>query len=333
MVCLSACYYVQATRGQMEVLSKREPIDEILENPDTPEELSRKLALVLEARQFSVDELGLPDNKSYRSYTDLERDFVVWNVFAAPEFSLDAREWCYPIVGCVSYRGYFSQEAARKEANKLSEKGFDVAVGGVPAYSTLGNFNDPVLNTMMRWDDIQLVSTLFHELAHQVLYIKNDTAFNESFATTVEEIGIERWLAMRGRKGDMTRYRERKELRRELMNLVNSAREDLRDYYVRDVAAEEKRHLKAGRLKQLSTDVGRTLDAAGRANNHWLSSELNNARLLPMALYEEHVPAFRAQFVECDFDLTCFYGRAKEISKLKKPERDARLDELQQPPP
>jgi predicted aminopeptidase len=333
MVSLSACYYVQATRGQMEVLSKREPIDEILENPDTPEELSRKLALVLEARRFSVDELGLPDNKSYRSYTDLERDYVVWNVFAAPEFSLEAREWCYPIVGCVSYRGYFSQEAARKEADKLSEQGFDVAVGGVPAYSTLGNFNDPVLNTMMRWDDIQLVSTLFHELAHQVLYIKNDTAFNESFATAVEDIGIERWLAMRGRKGDMSRYRERKELRRELINLVNSAREDLREYYVREVVAEEKRDLKAARLKQLSADVGRTLDAAGRAHSHWLSSELNNARLLPMALYDGHVPAFRAQFVECEFDLTCFYERVKEISKLKKPERDARLDELQQLPP
>jgi len=327
-VCLSACYYVQATRGQLEVLRKREPIDEILESPDTSEELSRKLALVQDARQFSVDELGLPDNKSYRSYSDLERDYVVWNVFAAPEFSLDPREWCYPVVGCVSYRGYFSQEAARKEADKLGKKGFDVAVGGVPAYSTLGNFNDPVLNTMMRWDDLQLVSTLFHELAHQVLYIKNDTAFNESFATAVEEIGIERWLATTGREQDMQVYRERKDLHRELMDLVNSAREDLRAYYARDVDAAEKRHLKAMRLERLSVDVSGVLGAAGRADNHWLSSELNNARLLPMALYEERVPAFRALFAECEFDFTCFYDRTKAVSKLDKPERDARLDDL-----
>jgi predicted aminopeptidase len=328
VACLSACYYLQATRGQLEVLSKREPIDEILESPDTSEDLSRKLALVQDARQFSVDELGLPDNKSYRSYSDLERDYVVWNVFAAPEFSLDPRKWCYPIVGCVSYRGYFSQEAAHEEADKLSKKGFDVAVGGVPAYSTLGNFNDPVLSTMMRWDDLQLVSTLFHELAHQVLYIKDDTAFNESFATAVEEIGIERWLAMRGRKGDMSRYRERKNLHRELMGLVNAAREELRDYYAREVAAAEKRQLKAARLERLSADVSSVLNAAGRADNHWLSSELNNARLLPMALYEERVPAFRALFAECEYEFTCFYERAKEVSKLKKPERDARLDEL-----
>ena len=188
---LSACYYVQATRGQIEVLSKREPIDEVLASPETDDELGRRLRLVQEAREFSIDELGLPDNDSYRSYSDLERDFVVWNVFAAPEFSLQAREWCYPIVGCVSYRGYFSETAAREEADRLARKGFDVAVGGVPAYSTLGNFADPVLSTMMRWDDVRLVSTLFHELAHQVLYIKDDTAFNESFATAVEEIGIE----------------------------------------------------------------------------------------------------------------------------------------------
>jgi predicted aminopeptidase len=330
LVSLSACYYVQATRGQMEVLSKREPIDEILASPETPEELSHKLGLVQEARQFSVDELGLPDNKSYRSYSDLERDFVVWNVFAAPEFSLDARQWCYPIVGCVSYRGYFSEDAAHKEAEKLSEMGFDVAVGGVPAYSTLGNFNDPVLNTMMRWDDVQLVSTLFHELAHQVLYIKNDTAFNESFATAVEEIGMQRWLATNGRERDMSRYLERKSLHRDFVDLVDEARDDLRDYYDRDIEAEEMRRLKATRLRRLSADVSRVLEVAGRADSHWLSSDLNNARLLPMALYEKYVPAFRGLYSRCDADLDCFYRRAEEISKLGEVERNAHLEALSQ---
>ena len=312
----------------MEVLSKREPIDEILASPDTPAELSRKLKLVQEARQFSVEELGLPDNKSYRSYSDLERDFVVWNVFAAPEFSLDARRWCYPFIGCVSYRGYFSEEAAHKEADKLSKQGFDVAVGGVPAYSTLGNFNDPVLNTMMRWDDLHLVSTLFHELAHQVLYIKDDTGFNESFATAVEEIGIERWLATNDRDHDLSRYRERKELHRDFIDLVSETRADLRNYYDREIEAEEMRQLKATRLERLSADVSRVLEAVGRADNHWLSSDLNNARLLPMTLYDERVPAFRGLYAGCDADLACFYREAKSISELKKLPRDARLDEL-----
>ena len=329
-VFLSSCYYVQATRGQMEVLSKREPIDEILASPDTPEELGRKLELVQEARQFSVDELGLPDNKSYRTYSDLERDFVVWNVFAAPEFSLDARRWCYPIVGCVSYRGYFSEDAAQKQADKLGKKGFDVAVGGVPAYSTLGNFSDPVLSTMMRWDDSHLVSTLFHELAHQVLYIKDDTAFNESFATAVEEIGIERWLATNDREHDMSRYRERKELHRDFIDLVSEARRDLRDYYSREIEADEMRELKAARLERLSTDVSGVLKAAGRADNHWLSNDLNNARLLPMTLYEERVPAFRKLYADCDASLDCFYQQAVAISELDETERNARLDALSQ---
>ena len=325
---LSSCYYVQATRGQIEVLSKREPIDEILESPETEAELRRRLGLVQDARQFSVDELGLPDNRSYRSYSDVERDYVVWNVFAAPEFSLEAREWCYPIVGCVSYRGYFSEEAAHREAGKLREKGFDVAVGGVPAYSTLGNFNDPVLNTMMRWDDVTLVSTLFHELAHQVLYIKDDTAFNESFATAVEEIGIERWLAAKGRPGDMDAYRAGKALRRRLVDLVNAARDDLADYYGREIDPDTMRQLKSARLEQLAFDVSAELRAAGRSENHWLTGKLNNARLLPMSLYDGQVPAFLALYADCGSKLECLYEEAAEIAALEQEDRDARLDAL-----
>jgi predicted aminopeptidase len=325
---LSGCYYVQATRGQIEVLSKREPIDEILASPDTEAELGRRLRLVQEARHFSVEELGLPDNKSYRTYSDLERDFVVWNVFAAPEFSLGAREWCYPIVGCVSYRGYFSEEAAHREAARLKDKGFDVAVGGVPAYSTLGNFNDPVLNTMMRWDDVKLVATLFHELAHQVLYIKDDTGFNESFATAVEEIGIERWLAANGRPEEMAGYRAEKALHRRLVELVEVARGDLADYYRRDIDADTMRALKSGRLAQLANDVRAELKAAGRSENHWLTGELNNARLLPMSLYDGQVPAFLVLYADCGFELACLYDEAASIAKLDRRERDARLAAL-----
>lgn len=325
---LSACYYVQATRGQIEVLSKREPIDEILASPETEADLSRRLQLVQAARQFSIDELGLPDNKSYRSYSDLERDFVVWNVFAAPEFSLRAHEWCYPIVGCVSYRGYFSETAAQEEADRLRRKGFDVAVGGVPAYSTLGNFADPVLNTMMRWDDVRLVSTLFHELAHQVLYIKDDTGFNESFATAVEAIGIERWLAENGKQGDMARYRSQKELHRRLVELVSAAKDDLAGYYGRAIDADAMRALKSARLEQLASEARAELRAAGRSENHWLTGDLNNARLLPMSLYDGHVTAFLALYADCGSVLDCLYEEAENIAKLDRSERHARLDAL-----
>lgn len=325
---LAACYYVQATRGQIEVLSKRERIDEVLANPDTAAELDRRLRLVQEARRFSIAELGLPDNDSYRSYSDLERDFVVWNVFAAPEFSLAAREWCYPIVGCVSYRGYFSEEAAYREAEKLQAKGFDVAVGGVPAYSTLGTFDDPVLNTMMRWDDVKLVSTLFHELAHQVLYIKDDTTFNESFATAVEEIGIERWLAANGRPGDMATYRAQKALHRSLVMLVEAARGELADFYGRDIDTDSMRELKSARLRQLADDVRAQLRSAGRSEDHWLTGQLNNARLLPMSLYDSQVPAFLALYADCGSDLVCLYEEAGKIAELDRRDRATRLAAL-----
>jgi predicted aminopeptidase len=324
----AGCYYMQAARGQIEVLSKREPIEEILKDPGTPEDLERRLLLVQEARRFSVEALGLPDNDSYRTYSDLERDYVVWNVFAASEFSVEPRQWCYPIVGCVSYRGYFSRESAHKEADRLREDGFDVTVGGVPAYSTLGNFDDPILNTMMRWDDIQLVSTLFHELAHQVLYIKDDTAFNESFATAVEEFGIERWLDANGRDDEMSNYHRRKDLHRRLVELVNVARSDLREIYGGGLDDESMRGAKAARFERLASDVRRELEDAGRDGGHWLSNDLNNARLLPMSLYDGFVPAFRNLLAECAGDIDCFYEQAIEISELEPDERNARLNEL-----
>jgi predicted aminopeptidase len=190
-----AATHMQAIRGQIEVMHARQPIPEVIADEESPDELRKRLATVQEARDFAVEELLLADNKSYRSYADLGRDYVVWNVFAAPEFSLEPKTWCYPVAGCVAYRGYFAEEAARKKAQTLSDDGFDVAVGGVSAYSTLGRFSDPVLNTMMRWPDTQLIATIFHELAHQKLYVKGDTEFNESFATAVADIGIKRWLA------------------------------------------------------------------------------------------------------------------------------------------
>lgn len=304
---LSGCYYVQAARGQLDVMSKREPIDELIEAPDTPEDLALRLELVNEARQFAVDELLLPDNDSYRSYTDLGRDYVVWNVFAAPEFSLEPKTWCFPVAGCVAYRGYFSEAAAERKAEQLRGRGLDVAIGGIPAYSTLGRFDDPVLSTMMRWEDADLVATIFHELAHQVLYVRNDSAFNESFATTVEEIGIERWLSSRDQDTDFSDYVGRRERRKETMEVIAEARTDLEKLYATSMAAHEMRRAKATRLAQLAGELPADIEI-----------ELNNAQLASMSLYQSRVPEFRALYEDCERDLQCLYDKASSL-RLAEP--------------
>lgn len=302
MLSISGCYYMQAARGQLDVMSKREPIDELIEASDTPEELAARLQLVSEARQFAIDKLLLPDNDSYRSYADLGRDYVVWNVFAAPEFSLDPKTWCFPIAGCVAYRGYFSEDAARRKADQLEEDGLDVAVGGIPAYSTLGRFDDPVLNTMMHWEDVDLVATIFHELAHQVLYVKNDSAFNESFATTVEEIGIERWLSSRDQEAELSDYIERRERRRKTMEVITVARTDLEKLYASSMATHEMRRAKESRFAQLASELPVDFEI-----------KLNNAQLASISLYQSRVPEFRALYEECERELHCFYNQASSL--------------------
>ena len=193
------CYVLQSVQGQLSLMSKREPISRVIARGSTPPALRSQLTAVAAIRDFATRELGLPDNGSYRSYADLGRRYVVWNVVAAPEFSVDPKQWCYPIVGCVAYRGYFVETRARGFADKLRSKGLDVTVGGVAAYSTLGHFNDPVLNTMMDWNDVELAAIIFHELTHQLVYVAGDSSFNEALATTVEEEGVRRWLLAQGR--------------------------------------------------------------------------------------------------------------------------------------
>ena len=328
MMSLHGCYYVQAARGQLAVMRSREPIADVIRSDETPLELSERLRVVEQAREFSIEVLGLPDNDSYRSYADLERDYVIWNVIAAPEFSLQPKRWCYPIVGCVSYRGYFSEQAAQRKAAKLRADGYDVAFGGVVAYSTLGRFNDPILNTMMHWDDVDLVAVMFHELAHQVLYVKHDAGFNESFATAVEQTGIERWLAMTGNVAELGEYYDRIDRRRRLMQLVDAAREDLRTVYSNAIGQNEKRRLKADRISRLEEAIRAEFTQAGQSAPTWLDAGLNNARIVSLVLYNGHVPAFRALLRRCENDLQCFYTAAKTLSNLDKETREARLAAL-----
>lgn len=311
---LQGCYYMQAARGHMQLMRETVPVSEVLASEDTPAALKQRLQLLQEARDFAVDVLLLPDNDSYRSYADLQREYVVWNVFAAPEFSLQAKTWCYPVAGCVAYRGYFRQEDADRQASKLAARGFDVSIGGVAAYSTLGRFADPLLSTMMRRDDTELVALLFHELAHQLLYVKGDAGFNESFATAVEEFGVIRWLHARGDQQKIDDYFARRELRQELMQLVALARKDLGDYYAETIDDDEKRLLKQHRLELLQQEVAAVLQQHGQEQAGWFTGTLNNARLLSMTLYEGRLQEFRDLLATCDDELACFYAAAEALA-------------------
>jgi predicted aminopeptidase len=325
---LPACYYIQAARGHMDVMNQRRPVAEVIADQESPQDLKERLGLVQLARDYAVQELKLPDNESYRSYSDIGRDYVVWNVFAAPEFSLQAKSWCFPVAGCVAYRGYFSEEAAKDFAAKLSAQGYDVSVGGVSAYSTLGKFADPVLNTMMRWSDVELVSTIFHELAHQRLYIKNDTAFNESFATAVATTGIERWLQARNETNQHRASTDRKRVRSDVMKLVKAARAELQDLYASEVDVSQKRSGKREILDRLSEHAGDVIEKSNSGMRNWLAAPLNNARLVSLGLYEGGQNAFSRILDDCDADLTCFYATADSLAKLSPDERKEKLEEI-----
>ena len=283
--------------------------------------------MVRDARQFAVDELLLPDNGSYRNYADVERDYVVWNVIAAPEFSLDPKLWCYPVAGCVAYRGYFSEASAKKLADDLASQGLDVLVGGVAAYSTLGRFADPVLNTMMRWDDTDLIATLFHELAHQKLYIKGDAGFNESFATTVAEAGLRRWLSAHGESGELLARDRRRADYEAVLQLAAAARGKLEALYASELDVEAMRDGKRQILEALARDAGKLEGNPNGARNA-LGGTLNNARLASLGLYEGRVAAFKVILQDCADDLGCFYERASSLAEMKTDDRDAELDRL-----
>jgi len=325
--CVSLEYYAQAVGGHLEVMWLAVPIEERLRTAETPEPLRAKLARVLAIREFASRELGLPDNDSYRRYADLGRPFVVWNVFAAPEFSVKPVESCFLFAGCVSYRGFYSEEAAQQHAASLDEKGHDVYVGGVPAYSTLGWFNDPVLSTFIQFPEIEVARILFHELAHQTVYAKGDTMFNESFAATVEEEGVRRWLEREGTPAQRAAYDDSRHRRAEFAALVIKYRAELAAFYDRPVEPEEKRIGKQRLFAQMQDEYRALKTSWGgfAGYDRLLSRGANNALLASVASYSELVPAFRALLAQKQGDLSAFYAAVRELAKLDKSERDARL--------
>src|SRR6516225_153684 len=248
-------YLMQAASGEWHVLHERVPIDTVLADPHAPTAVHEHLEQVRAARQFASSELGLPDNGSYRSYADIGRPYVVWNVVAAPEFSVAPKRWCFPVAGCVAYRGYFHEQSARDIALRLESQGLDVAVDGVPAYSTLGKFADPVLSSMLRYGDDDLAATIFHELAHQLLYVRDDSEFNEAFATTVEDAGLERWLAHQGEARRMQAFRDEQQRERELVDLLTATRAGLEQLYASGLPRHEMVVRKAEVFARLTRDI------------------------------------------------------------------------------
>ena len=333
-LALAACttpdglgYYWQGAAGQLEILAHSEPMAEAMDRSDP--RLAARLKDVEAIRAYASDALALPNNASYTRYADLGRRFVTWNVFAAPRLELAPLQWCFPVAGCVDYRGYFDEDAARREATKLAAAGDDVYVGGVPAYSTLGWFDDPVLSTFVHWPLPEVARLIFHELAHQVLYVRDDSVFNESFATMVSDVGLERWLAARGDPALEAEAARDARLRATFHQLVVETRKRLAEIYASDEPVQAKQRDKAAAFAAMhaSYEAAKAGEPGLAGYDRWFAAKPNNASLAAVAIYTQRIPAFRAILRDEGNDLPRFYARVRVIAAMNKPARDRVLDE------
>jgi predicted aminopeptidase len=342
VVCLSGCanfgYYWQSVTGHLKLMNAARPVRELVNEPETPERVRERLLLSQRIRDYAVKELKLPDNPSYRRYANLGRTAAVWNVVAATEYSLELKTWCFPVTGCVGYRGFYDEARAREEAKALAEQGYESNAYPVPAYSTLGLMNwaggDPLLNTFILYPEGELARLLFHELAHQVVYAKNDTMFNESFATAVERIGGARWLETEISPAARQEYAEFDARRRQFRQLSRATRDRLKALYETpglsvEAKAEGKRKVMAqfrAEYEQLrSTWTGDP--ARWRGYDQWVA-RANNAFFGTQAAYDELVPGFEALFKQVGGDWNRFYDAARELAELPKAERHKKLKEM-----
>ncbi|MCZ0952268.1 MAG: aminopeptidase [Rhodospirillaceae bacterium] len=348
----SVPYYWQAVTGQVSLLNRRVPIEAAIEDPQTDAQTREALRTVLEVRRFAVDELGLPQNRSYSTYVDLSggnagsesgeagsaggnagsgagrrraNNSLVWSVVAAEEFSIDPRTWCFPFAGCVSYRGYFNEDAARRYAARLQGEGMDVAVGGATAYSTLGYFADPVVSTMIGGPEFRTVELILHELAHQKFYLRGDSDLNEAFATVVAEYGTERWLMRRGETGSLTAYRQQALVQAQFADLIGRQRERLREIYAGSEPAVEKRRAKEAAFETLRSEYAALKPAwEGRVNyDGWIARPLNNAHIASVATYRYWVPGLH--WLLESRGLGAFYEEVETLAALDEDERRLRL--------
>jgi predicted aminopeptidase len=326
---LSGCalpYYLQAVGGQLELLRKRTPLETLLADPAISPDLRSALESAIEVRRFAVEVLGLPDNDSYLSYVDLERNYVVWNVIAAEEFSVDPVRWCFPFAGCVAYRGYFDRERAEGYAASLATEGFDAYSGGASAYSTLGYFDDPLLNTMLAGGEEYIAALLFHELAHQRLYVKSDSEFNEAFATAVEEYGLELWLQDTRGDAALAAYRERMLRRAQFGELVANQQTRLRALYAEPLDADAMRAAKRAAFTTMRDEYARLKAQWGGISEYdgWFARALNNASLAAIATYRQWLPALRTRLETLGIE--GFYDEMERLAALPSEERYAWLE-------
>ncbi len=326
--CAGTMYLLQAAGGEWHVMHARKPITQVIDDPQTPEPMILELADVREARDFASRVLKLPNNDSYRTYVKIDRPYVVWNVVAAPALSVHPKQWCFPIAGCVAYRGYFSEERAQAFAASLKRRGYDVVIEGVPAYSTLGKLPDPVMSTMMRYGSEELAGMIFHELAHQLLYVRNDSRFDEAFAVTVEDEGLRRWLEYKGEPGRIAEFEKERAEDRQFVALLRGARDRLARLYASQAPRHEKLRRKRQILAALAADI-RTLEQRLAIHSplydRWIEEGLNNADLASVSTYYDCVPGFERLLRQSGGDLTRFYDAARKLAREPKPARDAEL--------
>jgi predicted aminopeptidase len=333
--CAQFKYYFQAAQGQYALWSDARPIEDWLGDPTTDPKLKARLEKALLIRRFAVKELNLPDNASYKNYAALKRPYVLWNVVATPELSLRPIQWCFPIAGCVSYRGYYSKDDAESYADQLRAEGNDVQIGGVPAYSTLGWFSDPLLSSFINYSDVELARMVFHELAHQVVYAEGDSRFNEAFASAVEEAGVHKWLEMYGNEAMREGYLRYNARRQDFLELLVKHRQLLADNYARKVSDKKKREEKARIFASLKAQYQVLRNGAwgGYAGyDRYFSEHLNNAHLASVATYNDFLPGFRALLAQ-EKTFPRFYVAVQRMKNLSQAERQAQLLQLAQPQP
>ena len=311
----------------MELLLKRKDIEKLLASPETSAEKRRKLELVLQLRDFSGEALGLPDNGSYAGFVKLERDAVVYNVIAAPEFSVAPKTWCYPLVGCLAYRGYFNRDAAERRARILSARGFDTLVSPVAAYSTLGRFNDPVTSPMLEFSDLRLAGLLFHELAHQRIFVKGETDFNEAYATAVERAGVRRWLTRNGDGRSLQAWETSQRLEARFTQLLLRTRADLQALYATDLPPEDMREARQAVFETLRIRYAEFSQVTGSDRfDGWMAQDLNNAHLALLATYEAGTDAFADLLAEYDGDFERFHQAVERLAAAGRDVRAAFLN-------
>jgi predicted aminopeptidase len=330
--CSSVGYYAQAVKGHCQIVSRQKSCEKLLASTNTPPELKARLQLAADLCAYANRELGLPAKGAYTRYANLERPYVVWNVYAAPEFSLTARTWWYPFVGSLDYRGYFNEAMARSYADKLAKRGSDVYVEGVEAYSTLGWFKDPLLNTFLHHQEPILAEVLFHELAHQKVFASGDTDFNEAFATVVAKAGVRRWLRDQDDEQALARYEAALERNDAFVTIVQSAREELKQLYEVQSDESPRKTPEAGKeriIAQLRENFETLLARSDQYTGYqsWFAENLNNAKLNSVATYYDLVPAFDRLLEQHQGELEPFYAAVKAFTKLPEAKRHQELQD------